>query len=82
MGLGLCRPLVLQVGIGISSTLAVLLLDEPFSALDASTRQQVQSALFDQIQADGGYGILVTHHSEDRPPDGECVCLTPFSSGG
>ena len=60
----------------------VILLDEPFSALDALTRQQVQSALFDQIKADGGYGILVTHHSEDRPPDGECVCLTPFSSGG
>lgn len=49
----------------------VILLDEPFSALDALTRQQVQSALFDQIKADGGYGILVTHHSEDRPPDGE-----------
>ena len=56
----------------------VILLDEPFSALDAVTRQQVQSALFDQIKADGGYGILVTHHGEDRPPDGECVCLTPF----
>ena len=60
----------------------VILLDEPFSALDALTRQKVQSALFDQIKADGGYGILVTHYSEDRPPDGESVCLTPFSSGG
>jgi ABC-type uncharacterized transport system YnjBCD ATPase subunit len=60
----------------------VILLDEPFSALDAFTRQQVQSVLFEQIKADGGYGILVTHHSEDQPPDGECVCLTPFSSGG
>jgi len=59
----------------------VILLDEPFSALDALTRQQVQSALFDQIKADGGYGILVTHYSEDRPPDGERVCLMPFSSG-
>ncbi len=59
----------------------VILLDEPFSALDALTRQQVQSALFDQIKTDRGYGILVTHHSEDRPPDGDCVCLMPFSSG-
>ncbi|MDG1157712.1 MAG: ATP-binding cassette domain-containing protein [Litorivicinaceae bacterium] len=60
----------------------VILLDEPFSALDALTRQQVQSALFEQIKTDLGYGILVTHHSEDRPPDGESVCLMPFSSGG
>lgn len=59
----------------------VILLDEPFSALDALTRQQVQSALFEQIKMDRGYGILVTHHSEDRPPDGDVVCLMPFSSG-
>lgn len=59
----------------------VILLDEPFSALDALTRQQVQSALFEQIKTDRGYGILVTHHIEDRPLDGECICLMPFSSG-
>lgn len=59
----------------------VILLDEPFSALDALTRQQVQSALFEQIRKDQGYGVLVTHHIEDRPPDGVCVCLMPCSSG-
>lgn len=58
----------------------LLLLDEPFSALDTETREQVKTALFGQIKNDQSYGILVTHHVEDRPPKGECVCLMPSLS--
>ena len=47
----------------------VLLLDEPFSALDIET-EHVRQVLFGQIKNDQSYGILVTHHAEDRPPEG------------
>jgi ABC-type nitrate/sulfonate/bicarbonate transport system ATPase subunit len=55
----------------------VLLLDEPFSALDIETREYVKTVLFGQIKNDQSYGILVTHHAEDRPSEGECICLMP-----
>ena len=58
----------------------VLLLDEPFSALDRENREHVKAVLFGQIENDQSYGILVTHHAEDRPPEGECVCLMPSLS--
>ena len=53
----------------------ILLLDEPLSALDSETRDQVKHRIFEQVQADGAYGILVTHHPEDRPQGGGMVCL-------
>ena len=58
----------------------VLLLDEPFSALDIENREHVKTVLFGQIKNDQSYGILVTHHAEDRPPEGECICLMPSLS--
>ncbi len=54
----------------------VLLLDEPLSALDTETREQVKQVIYEQVRHDGGYGILVTHHSEDRPIGGDVMCLT------
>ena len=54
----------------------VLLLDEPLSALDTETREQVRQVIFEQVRQDEAYGILVTHHSEDRPVGGDVVCLT------
>ena len=53
----------------------ILFLDEPLSALDSETRDQVKHCIFEQVQADGAYGILVTHHPEDRPQGGGMVCL-------
>ena len=53
----------------------ILLLDEPLSALDSETRDQVKHRIFKQVQEDGAYGILVTHHPEDRPQGGGMVCL-------
>ena len=54
----------------------VLLLDEPLSALDTETREQVKQVIYEQVRHDRGYGILVTHHSEDRPIGGDVMCLT------
>ena len=53
----------------------ILLLDEPLSALDSETREQVKHHIFEQVREDGAYGILVTHHPEDRPQGGDMVCL-------
>ena len=54
----------------------LLLLDEPLSALDTETREQVKQVIYEQVRHDGGYGILVTHHPEDRPIGGDMMCLT------
>ena len=54
----------------------VLLLDEPLSALDTETREQVKQIIYEQVRHDEGYGILVTHHPEDRPIGGDTMCLT------
>ena len=54
----------------------LLLLDEPLSALDTETREQVKQVIYEQVRHDGGYGILVTHPPEDRPIGGDMMCLT------
>jgi len=43
----------------------VLLLDEPFSALDASLREQLRAEFRDRIQAAGMSAILVTHDEQE-----------------
>lgn len=57
----------------------ILLLDEPFSALDQRTRDRIRDRLWDQIRLHRSYGVLVTHQPEDQPSEGPCICLTPFS---
>lgn len=42
-----------------------LLLDEPFSRLDADLRKQIRSHVFDRARAQGLPVILVTHDPED-----------------
>lgn len=44
---------------------AVVLLDEPFSALDAGLRDEVRSVVFEAIRADGATAVLVTHDQEE-----------------
>lgn len=58
----------------------ILLLDEPFSALDAATRERVKTWVYDTISAESMMAMLVTHQAEDRPKEGVTVCLTPHSS--
>lgn len=43
----------------------VLLLDEPFSALDAPLRRELRKVLLDQVRQNGIYTILVSHDSRD-----------------
>lgn len=56
----------------------VLLMDEPFSALDPITRDAVKKLLFDEIETQRAYGLLVTHTDDDQPEEGEIICLTPI----
>ncbi len=40
---------------------SLILLDEPFSALDAGLRSELRRVVRDALQADGATGVLVTH---------------------
>jgi len=73
----LSRGQMMRVAVAraLASHPRILFLDEPISALDSETRDQVKHCIFEQVQADGAYGILVTHHPEDRPQGGGMVCL-------
>lgn len=52
-----------------------MLLDEPFSALDADTREVVKSWTFDHIQERAVPTILVTHDASDAPRGGQIIRL-------
>lgn len=56
----------------------LLLLDEPFSALDSTTRDRVRDVVFERAHAAGSHVILVTHSEDDRPTSetGQVICLT------
>ncbi|OYU18837.1 MAG: ABC transporter ATP-binding protein [Rhodobacteraceae bacterium PARR1] len=54
-----------------------LLLDEPFSRLDAGLRAQIRAFVFDQARARGLPVVLVTHDIEDARAAGGAV-LTPM----
>lgn len=56
---------------------AALLLDEPFSRLDAALRGQIRSFVLDQIRAEGLPALLVTHDAEDARAAGGRV-ITPL----
>jgi putative thiamine transport system ATP-binding protein len=48
-----------------------LLLDEPFSRLDAALRAQFRRFVFEQIQRQRIPTVLVTHDQDDVPPGGQ-----------
>ncbi|MFP8834035.1 ATP-binding cassette domain-containing protein [Hydrogenophaga sp. XSHU_21] len=50
---------------------AALLLDEPFSRLDATLRAQFRGFVFEQIQRQRIPTLLVTHDPDDVPPSGQ-----------
>jgi NitT/TauT family transport system ATP-binding protein/sulfonate transport system ATP-binding protein len=53
----------------------VLLLDEPFGALDALTRSHLQQALQRIWQAEGITAILVTHDVEEEVTLADCIVV-------
>ena len=57
-----------------------LLLDEPFSRLDAALRDQVRAFVFERVQARGLPAILVTHDAQDAAAAGGRV-ITPLGRG-
>lgn len=44
---------------------AILLLDEPFSALDDETRQVIRTLVGELTRSEGWHTILVSHHEDD-----------------
>lgn len=55
---------------------AALLLDEPFSRLDANLRQRFRSFVFERLRAQGIPAVLVTHDPHDVPPGAQVIELT------
>ncbi|WP_156386830.1 ATP-binding cassette domain-containing protein [Aureimonas sp. Leaf454] len=51
----------------------LLLLDEPFSRLDADLRPDIRALVFREIAARHIPALLVTHDAQDVPPGGEVV---------
>ena len=43
----------------------ILLLDEPFSALDDDTRQSIRALVGELTQSEGWHTLLVSHHEDD-----------------
>lgn len=54
-----------------------LLLDEPFSKLDAQLRQDFRRFVFDHASQRGLPVLLVTHDASDAPPKGRLVAMAP-----
>jgi putative thiamine transport system ATP-binding protein len=54
-----------------------ILLDEPFSRLDAALRAQMRAFTFDTLRARSVPTVLVTHDEADVPPGARTVRLEP-----
>jgi NitT/TauT family transport system ATP-binding protein len=51
----------------------VLLMDEPFAALDVKTRAKMQDFLLDVWQDSGASALFVTHHIEEAIALADCA---------
>jgi len=60
----------------------LLLLDEPFSALDALTREKLQRLFLENWQAAPATALFVTHDVEEAVLLGEKILLMPSGKGG
>jgi putative thiamine transport system ATP-binding protein len=52
-----------------------LLLDEPFSRLDAALRERFRGFVFERLKAQGIPALLVTHDANDVPPGAQVLRL-------
>ena len=59
---------------------ALLLLDEPFSNLDATTRERLTVEVRDILRAAGQTAILVTHNAQEAETMADQICqMTPIA---
>ncbi|WP_127999542.1 ATP-binding cassette domain-containing protein [Piscinibacter defluvii] len=58
-----------------------LLLDEPFSRLDAALRVRFRAQVFERLRAQGIPALLVTHDPQDAPSGARQVQLGPTDAG-
>jgi putative thiamine transport system ATP-binding protein len=56
----------------------VMLLDEPFAALDPSTREQMGSWAFQQLAEQNIPSVMVSHDVEDIPASAKQLCLADY----
>ena len=57
----------------------VMLLDEPFAALDPSTREQMGSWAFQQLADQNIPSVMVSHDIEDIPASAKQLCLADYN---
>ena len=58
----------------------LILLDEPFSNLDAATRERLTLEVRDILRAAGQTAILVTHNAQEAETMADQIChMTPFA---
>lgn len=60
---------------GFAARPEALLLDEPFSRLDAALRAAFRHWVFEELARQAIPAILVTHDREDCPPTGRCLTM-------
>jgi putative thiamine transport system ATP-binding protein len=58
-----------------------LLLDEPFSRLDAALRERFRSWVWEQVRVRGLPTVLVTHDAADVPPGAQVMQLSLSGAG-
>ncbi len=56
----------------------VMLLDEPFAALDPSTREQMGDWAFQQLAEQNIPSVMVSHDVEDIPASAKQLCLADY----
>lgn len=56
----------------------VMLLDEPFAALDPSTREQMGTWAFQQLAEQNIPSVMVSHDVEDIPTTAKQLCLADY----
>ena len=59
---------------GLAPSPALLLLDEPFSNLDAATRERLTIEVRDILRAAGQTAILVTHNAQEAETMADQIC--------
>lgn len=57
----------------------VLLLDEPFSKLDAALRQHMREFVWSELQRHRVCAVLVTHDAQDVPAGAQLITLPPLA---